>query len=557
MGYARNLTIPGDITGIYHCFSRCVRSERLIESPGRVAVLERRLAFLSTRVFAIDLIEFKPMGSHVHLMIRNHPELAWCWTDEEVARRWLRLSLAGRNPDLEGVGEPADEAVHGLLQDDVRVAELRRRMSDLGWYHSAWKEWTARRWNREDRKEGHFWQGRYGVTTGLDDSAVLAQAVYVLLNAVHAGLESELIVETAGSMQTRIKRCMRQVAGRGRERGGDAGFQAAVDASWTPVYPCDAGSAADLDEEEFARRVAAGRHQASLRAAVREDARNLASFATKGEPEEVQRVAWELRGREGGPVAHEVPEEPQSGPRDETATDDLSTSPSALVAEGVPPHRQRPARSPRHRAVDVAHRIELKDDERGWLTSRRNPFHRTRLVDGAVPVMEGMTLGALIALADEEGRYSRPDKSGSIAIGAPRALARLWQIWNEGDAGWASGATDSASSCSPPNGVDAIARLGTAAMATVGGARRITTAIRERVIALAAVGRCGNDAANEDGDATTPTPGLAAEAESASSKIPRRFAMRGTVVGLPESLDREARRRQGTCVHPVRAVLRE
>lgn len=88
------------------------------------------------------------MGNHVHGIVRTHPELAWCWSDAEVARRWLRLSLAGRRPDLGDGEEPAGASVWTLAADGPRIEEPRRRFADLGCYHSAWKEWSAKRWNR-------------------------------------------------------------------------------------------------------------------------------------------------------------------------------------------------------------------------------------------------------------------------------------------------------------------------------------------------------------------------------------------------------------------------
>ncbi|MBL9118574.1 MAG: hypothetical protein JNL80_01520, partial [Phycisphaerae bacterium] len=250
VGYARRLTVPQDEGGIFHCFSRCVRRERLLDVPDRPELLERRLAFLSTWVFAVDLIEFKPMGNHVHVIVRTHPELTWCWTAEEVARRWLRLSLAGRRPDLDDGEEPNDAAVAALAADAPRIEELRRRLADLGSYHSAWKEWAAKRWNREDRVSGHFWQGRYGLTTPLTDGAILSQSAYVLLNAVHAGLETELGIDTPGSLRTRIKRLLRKIGQQAKARAErDSEFDRdVVHASWTPVYPCDPGSARELDD---------------------------------------------------------------------------------------------------------------------------------------------------------------------------------------------------------------------------------------------------------------------------------------------------------------------
>ncbi len=563
MGYARSHTVPADISGIYHCYSRCVRRERLLESLDRVALLERRLAFLSTRVFAVDLIEFKPMGNHLHLIVRVHPELAWCWTDEEVARRWLTLSLAGRRPDLEDIEGPSDAAVAALVEDKPRIEELRRRLSNLGAYHAAWREWTAKRWNREDRVSGHFWQGRYGVTTALDDAAVLTQSTYVLLNAVHAGLEQELGTQTGGSLATRMKRLIKKAAHAARELIGSSvgpnpgvnaggGVQAEaferefVHASWTPVYPCDPGSAADLDDKAFAERVAAGKHQASHRASLREDGLALAHFATRGEREDVERVAWELR--DPGRVSDGVSDGEADGVK-QGASDGASHGES-LPSESEPQRRPRPMNAPRHRrqpfpARTAARRTVLKPDEQAWLTPMANVFHASRLVDGAVPVIPGMTLGMLIDFVDEEGRHPRPDKRGSIARGAERAIVSLrreFLIESDG----AQGTEQREGRSDDDLARAAAADPDAATLPVIAVARKLTASVRSGIAKLV----------------SSVMPSVPSEAhasgQNGSAKEPHQpIAMtpRGSAFGTRESLAAEAARRGGTSVHAVRMQL--
>jgi hypothetical protein len=505
VGYARHLTVPQDEGGIFHCFSRCVRRERLLEAPGRPELLERRLAFLSTKIFAIDLIEFKPMGNHVHVIVRTHPELAWCWTAEEVALRWLRLSLAGCRPDLDEGEEPSEAHVNALAIDTPRIEELRRRLADLGNYHSAWKEWAAKRWNREDRVSGHFWQGRYGLTTPLDEGAVLSQAAYVLLNAVHAGLEPELGIGTPGSLRTRIRRLLRDLeerAERDREFNRDV-----VHASWTPVYPCDPGSAKDLDDEEYSTRVAAGRHRASFRAALREEARDLSRLARDGEADDVERLARELRDQEQG----------------DSGEDRTASSESVPGLRRRPRHRNAP-RHQSHRDADAAPWTELRRDENSWRTDRSNPFSSSRLVLGAVPVMTGVTLGALIAFTDQEGRLARPDKRGSIAADAEPALLALGRLFpTPGPGQGAFGDSGDQGQGESP---------------AITAARRLSVAMRDGVAALLARARAG---ASGDGAVAEPLP----------------VRHRGTAIGSEEAMRSEAIRRRGTRVQALRATLRE
>lgn len=73
---------PEDAGGDFHCYSRCVRREQLLETPDRVALLERRFAFLSTFVFAIDLIEFRESSLDTHIL-RN----SWTTSRSPPARQ--------------------------------------------------------------------------------------------------------------------------------------------------------------------------------------------------------------------------------------------------------------------------------------------------------------------------------------------------------------------------------------------------------------------------------------------------------------------------------------
>ena len=96
----------------------------------RSALLERRIAFLSS-VFTVDVVELMPMGNHVHLVVRTHPELAWCLDDEEVVRRWSLLALAGRDgTEVPESWRPSESEVRRAASDAPRVAVLRRRLGE-------------------------------------------------------------------------------------------------------------------------------------------------------------------------------------------------------------------------------------------------------------------------------------------------------------------------------------------------------------------------------------------------------------------------------------------
>ena len=83
---------------IVHTVSRCVRRAFLCGEDSvtgqsfehRREWIRERLEFLAS-VFAIDCLTFAVMSNHLHTILRSRPDLVQLWSDEEVARRWLRL----------------------------------------------------------------------------------------------------------------------------------------------------------------------------------------------------------------------------------------------------------------------------------------------------------------------------------------------------------------------------------------------------------------------------------------------------------------------------------
>jgi len=179
---------------VLHLVNRCVRRAFLCGKDDvsgksfehRRQWIRQRLEFLAS-VFAIDCLTYTIMSNHLHLILRSRPDVAKAWTDEEVARRWLRLFPKRRNSD----GSPAEPEKHELsmiLSDKKRLAEIRQRLSDVSWWMRCTAENVARRANAEDQCTGRFWEGRYRAQVILDEASLLACAAYVDLNPVRAAM---------------------------------------------------------------------------------------------------------------------------------------------------------------------------------------------------------------------------------------------------------------------------------------------------------------------------------------------------------------------------------
>jgi hypothetical protein len=127
------------------------------------------------------------MSNHIHLVLRSRPDVVAAWSDEQVARRWLRLFPLRREQDG-SPAEPLDAEIQAIVNQPEVLQERRRRLSDISWWMRCTTEHIARRANREDGCTGHFWEGRYKCQLLLDEASLLACAAYVDLNPVRAAL---------------------------------------------------------------------------------------------------------------------------------------------------------------------------------------------------------------------------------------------------------------------------------------------------------------------------------------------------------------------------------
>ena len=186
----KDIYLPNQI-GTYHCHSRCVQRAYLCgfdqvsgqNFDHRKSWIQERTAYLST-VFAIDVLDLAILDNHMHHVLRNRPDIRSAWSNEEVARRWLRLrELWTPNP---GVTEVTEDEVQALLQSKL-LPEYRRRLGCLSWFMKELKEPIAKWANRESNVTGCFWSERFRSTRLLDEAAVLACSIYVDLNVIRAG----------------------------------------------------------------------------------------------------------------------------------------------------------------------------------------------------------------------------------------------------------------------------------------------------------------------------------------------------------------------------------
>ncbi len=190
----RKLLIDPTEVGVFHCISRCVRraflcgSDRLTGKnfDHRKQWIQERIECLAGQ-FGIDVLGFAVMSNHLHVVLRNRPDVVRHWSDEDAARRWWNLFPLRRNDDGQPA-EPAEWELSMITGNPERLAEVRSRLSSISWFMRCLAEPIARWANREDACTGRFWEGRYKCQPILDESALAACLAYVDLNPVRAGI---------------------------------------------------------------------------------------------------------------------------------------------------------------------------------------------------------------------------------------------------------------------------------------------------------------------------------------------------------------------------------
>jgi REP element-mobilizing transposase RayT len=204
------LVDPAEVA-VFHCFHRCVRRGYLCgDDPYtgrnydyRKQWIEKRLEWLAS-VFGIDLVGFSIMSNHFHVILRSRPDVVVGWSDTEVARRWFLLCPLRKNADGQPE-QPSEAELDTIRRVPERLAEIRRRLSDISWWMRMTAEPVARRANREDEVTGHFWEGRYRCVKLCDEAALLACLVYVDLNPIRAGIALTPESSDYTSLQRRIE----------------------------------------------------------------------------------------------------------------------------------------------------------------------------------------------------------------------------------------------------------------------------------------------------------------------------------------------------------------
>ncbi len=172
----------------------------------RMVWIEDRIAQLQESM-AIDITSWHVMANHLHLVVTTRPDIVREWSDREVATRYLRMCPGRWKRRRKGIPDdepPTADEIAEITTNPTRLADARKRLSNLSWFMGRLKEYIARRANEEDGCTGHFWEGRYRSVRVLDQPSLLATSTYVDLNSVRAGVVDRPEDSPHGSISERV-----------------------------------------------------------------------------------------------------------------------------------------------------------------------------------------------------------------------------------------------------------------------------------------------------------------------------------------------------------------
>ncbi len=81
-------------------------------------------------LFAVEVCGYSVMSNHLLLVLRNRPDIAEQWSDDEIALRWRRVFP----PRDDATGEPVEPNEHDmamLTANSERLAELHKALANL------------------------------------------------------------------------------------------------------------------------------------------------------------------------------------------------------------------------------------------------------------------------------------------------------------------------------------------------------------------------------------------------------------------------------------------
>ncbi|MFT4901596.1 MAG: putative transposase [Lentimonas sp.] len=175
----------GGSTAVYHCMTRTVNGERLLDDRAKEVL--RKQVWQVADFSGVEVLTYCIMSNHFHVLVRVPEPVSV--SDAELLRRYLVLypkptkyqeaSIAQVSLTLAAGGEEAERVRRQLL---ARMADVSEFMKTLKQRFSIW-------YNRLHERYGTLWAERFkSVLVEGQGNPLQTMAAYIDLNPVRAGL---------------------------------------------------------------------------------------------------------------------------------------------------------------------------------------------------------------------------------------------------------------------------------------------------------------------------------------------------------------------------------
>ena len=124
--------------------------------------------------------------------------------DSEVAKSWLMLCPVPKTVDR-ALEEPNEIELNTIRDDPQKLATIRLRLNDIGWWMRLLCQQVAARANHQGQEMSKFWQSRFEAVRLLNEPALQACATSVDLNPIRAAMAQTLEKSDYTSAQRRVQ----------------------------------------------------------------------------------------------------------------------------------------------------------------------------------------------------------------------------------------------------------------------------------------------------------------------------------------------------------------
>jgi len=181
----RHRRIKRDGEGIYHCMSRTVNGEKLLNEREKEVL--RRMIRQMSEFSGVEVLTYCVLGNHFHVLLRE--KTVEGITDVELMRRYRLLYPKPTKYQVWSAGVLESKLKKGGPEAEEIRRKLKSRMGDVSEYMKGLKQRFSIWYNRTHNRYGTLWSERFkSVLVEGGGRALRMVCAYIDLNPVRAGL---------------------------------------------------------------------------------------------------------------------------------------------------------------------------------------------------------------------------------------------------------------------------------------------------------------------------------------------------------------------------------